>query len=153
MLSACDENSATSTQLAATVPVELVTVLPNMASIVPGGTVQLTARSMDAEGNTLANRSVTWSSRFETTATVDATGLVTGITAGSATITATAEGASGTAVITVLEPVASVTVTPLSYSMVPAEEVQLAATLHDALGNELTGRVITWSSARRPWPR
>src|SRR5207237_6420334 len=44
---------------------------------------------------------VTWATSDATVATVDAAGLVSGATAGSATITATSEGVSGTAAVTV----------------------------------------------------
>src|SRR5207244_4447319 len=62
-------------------------------------------------------------------------------------ITATSEGQSGTASITVAgAPVASVTVTPASASVQAGQTVQLTATLKDANGNILTGRTVTWSS-------
>ena len=60
----------------------------------------------------LTGRVVTWGSSDPTVATVNANGLVTGVALGSATITATSEGKSGTSAITVYIPVASVTVAP-----------------------------------------
>src|SRR5207244_4297075 len=81
-------------------------------------------------------------------ATVNGSGLVTAVVAGSATITATSEGQSGTAAITVVHvPVASVTVTPASTSVSVGQTVQLTATPKDANGSPLTGRVVTWSSS------
>jgi len=72
---------------------------------------------------------------------------VTGVAAGSATITATSEGKSATSAVTVTNvPVASVTVTPAIASLVVGATVQLTATPKDALGNPLSGRVVTWSS-------
>src|SRR5207245_5299418 len=63
------------------------------------------------------------------------------------TITATSEGQSGTASITVAgAPVASVTVTPPSASVPAGQTVQLTATLKDANGNVLTSRTVTWAS-------
>jgi len=80
-------------------------------------------------------------------ATVSASGLVTGVAAGSATITATSEGQSGTAAMTVSNvPVARVTVTPLIASLLMGATLQLTATPTDALGNPLSGRVVTWAS-------
>jgi len=70
--------------------------------------------------------------------------------AGSATITATAEGKSGTSAITVTAvtvPVATVTVSPASASVPAGQTVQLSATPKDASGNALTGRTITWGSS------
>src|SRR5207247_1042694 len=64
-------------------------------------TVQLTATPKDAAGNPLSGRVVTWATSATSVATVSATGLVTGVTVGTATITATSEGKSGTATVTV----------------------------------------------------
>src|SRR5439155_17859795 len=75
-------------------------------------------------------------------------GVVTGVAAGTATITGTSEGQSGTAVITVTNvPVASVTVSPASGSVPVGLTLQLSATLKDAGGKVLTGRTVTWTSS------
>ena len=63
--------------------------------------VQLTATPRDANGNALTGRIVTWGSTNTAVATVNGSGLVTGVAAGSATITATSETKSGTAALTV----------------------------------------------------
>jgi uncharacterized protein YjdB len=86
------------------VPVATVTVSPASASVQVGLTVQLSATTKDANGNILTGRTVTWSSSDTTIAKVSGTGLVTGQRAGSATITATSEGKSGTSAITVPAP-------------------------------------------------
>ena len=62
-----------------------VTVTPPTASIAVAETVQLTA----AIAPITANQGVTWTSSADGKATVSASGLVTGVEAGSATITAT----------------------------------------------------------------
>jgi len=62
-----------------------VSVSPATASVLVGATVQLAATTKDASGNTLTGRSITWSSGNTGIATVSASGLVTGISAGSAT--------------------------------------------------------------------
>jgi hypothetical protein len=90
---------------------------------------------------------VTWSSNNTTVATVNGSGLVTAGAAGGATITATSEGQSGTAAITVTAaPVATVTVSPAAAAVQPGQTVQLTATTKDANGNTLTGRTVTWAS-------
>src|SRR5213079_2429751 len=102
----------------------------------------------DASGNARSGRTVTWASSNTTVATVSASGLVTGKVAGTATITATSEGQSGTSAITVVHvPVASVTVAPATANVNEGKTVQLTATLKDANGNVLTGRTVTWSSS------
>ena len=86
------------------VPVASVEVSPATASIEIDETVRLTAVTKDADGNTLTGRAVSWSSSNQSVATVDADGLVTGVAEGSATVTATSEGTSGAAEITVIPP-------------------------------------------------
>jgi hypothetical protein len=82
-------------------PVASVEVAPSSASIAVGGTVQLTATPKDAGGQPLTGRTITWASNATGVATVSTTGLVTGVAAGPATVTATSEGQSGSSSITV----------------------------------------------------
>ena len=82
-------------------PVATVSVTPSSASVLAGSSVQLTAVPRTADGHKLSNRSVSWSSSNVATATVSASGLVTGVAAGTVTITATSEGKSGTATVRV----------------------------------------------------
>jgi uncharacterized protein YjdB len=81
-----------------------VTVSPATATVTVGATQQLTATPKDAGGNPLIGRVVTWGSSNSAVATVSSGGVVTGVVAGGATITATSEGINGTAVITVTSP-------------------------------------------------
>src|SRR6266705_405554 len=141
--------SSAVTVTAGPLPVASVTVSPASASVPIGQAVQLTATPKDANGNTLTGRTVTWASSNISVGTVNASGLVTGVVAGSTTITATSEGQSGTSVVTVtLVPVASVTVSPAPASVQAGQTVQLTATQKDANGNTLTGRPITWASSQ-----
>src|SRR5437773_3305366 len=130
------------------VPVASVSVSPASASTMVGQTVQLTATPVDSTGAALSGRVVTWASSNSGIATVSASGLVTGLAAGSATITATSEGKSGTATVTVTPvPVASVSVSPGSATVGAGQTVLLTATPKDAGGNPLTGRIVTWASS------
>src|SRR5439155_9366976 len=83
--------SGTSVVTVTLVPVASVTVSPAPASVQAGQTVQLAATPKDANGNTLTGRTVTWASSNSSVGTVNASGLVTGVVAGSTTITATSE--------------------------------------------------------------
>src|SRR6266480_3437096 len=143
--------SGTSSVTVTFVPVASVTVNPASASVQVGQTVQLTATPKDANGNTLPGRTVTWARSNTTVATVNGQGLVTARVAGGATITATSEGQSGTAAITVTAaPVATVTVSPTAAAVQPGQTVQLTATTKDANGSILTGRTVTWASNNNP---
>src|SRR5712691_2000792 len=97
-------NVASGTTAASTAPVATVTVSPASASVAVGAVQQFTAALKDASGNLLTGRAVTWSSTSPTIAGISASGLVTGLLAGPATITATSEGQSGSATVTVVPP-------------------------------------------------
>jgi hypothetical protein len=83
------------------IPVATVAVAPLTATLLVGANQQLTATTKDAANNVLTGRVVTWASSNPSKATVDATGLVTAVAAGTAIITATSETKSGAAQITV----------------------------------------------------
>ena len=128
-----------------------VTVTPPSATLNVAFTTNLTATVRDVNGSTIGGADVAWSSDKPLTASVSQTGVVTGLTPGAATITATSGGRSGTCAITVqLAPVASVTVTPSSLSLRDRDNQRtgtLTATVRDALNNILTGRVVDWTSS------
>ncbi|MGK2962004.1 MAG: Ig-like domain-containing protein [Gemmatimonadaceae bacterium] len=95
--------TGTATITVSLVPVASVTVSPATASMAVGGTQQFTATLKDASGNTLSGRTVTWSTSDVSIATVNsATGVATGVAAGTTTITALSAGKTGTASMTVL---------------------------------------------------
>ena len=81
-----------------------VTVSPATADLTAlGATVQLTAEVRDQNARVMAGATVTWSSGDTSVATVDASGLVTAVGNGTATITASAGSGQGTAEITVMD--------------------------------------------------
>jgi probable HAF family extracellular repeat protein len=82
-------------------PVATVSVSPASADVEIGSSVQLSAVPTDGAGAALSDRAVSWSSGQPTVATVNQQGLVSGVSAGEATITAASEGKSGSATITV----------------------------------------------------
>lgn len=84
-----------------TVPVDAVVVLPASASIEVGLTQAFTATVFDAAHLPLAGRSIVWSSADPAVATVNG-GVVTGVGAGTTMITATSEGKSSSAQVSVV---------------------------------------------------
>ncbi|HEX6809389.1 MAG TPA: Ig-like domain-containing protein [Gemmatimonadaceae bacterium] len=125
-----------------------VSVAPNTATLRVGNTSQLTATVRDAGGNVLTGRTVTWASSATAAATVSTSGLVTALAPGSATVTATSEGKSGTSAISVtLVPVSTVALAPKTDTLAVGAKAQLSATLKDSAGNVLTGRTITWGTS------
>ena len=124
-----------------------VLVTPDAFTLAIGGTQQLTAIPQDEEGHPLAGRPVTWATSAPTVAEVSATGVVSAVGPGSATIIATSEGKSGNSSASILVPVASVSVTPGELTFVAGLSQTLAAIPKDGGGNELTGRSISWATS------
>lgn len=104
IIATAEGKSDTATITVTFVPVASVTVSPSSTNVSIGAVVQLTATTRDASGNTLTGRPVSWASNNTGFATVSSSGAVTGVAAGSATITATSEGIAGSSVVTVLAP-------------------------------------------------
>jgi len=130
------------------IPVASVSVTPTAATIGVGATQQLTATTRGASGDTLAGRVITWATSDTTKATVSASGLVTGIGAGTATIFATSETKTGSAAMTVVVmPVASVTIAPATGSLAVGDTLTMIAAALDSHGVVLTGRVFSWTTS------
>ncbi len=97
-----------------------------------GAAAQLEAEVRDVSGRVVSTP-VTWTSDNAAVAPVDGSGLVTALENGQATITASCGAASGTAVVTVEQEVATVVVTPPSVAFAALGETsQLSATCFDA---------------------
>lgn len=129
------------------VPVATVTVSPSPASLRVGQTFNLSATALDAAGNTLTGRTVTWTSVNSTIASVTA-GALFGVGEGSTTVSAIVDGTAGAVSVTVAPAaVASVEVRPRAPSVLMGETLQLTATPRSGTGTPLTGREIAWSTS------
>ena len=129
------------------VPVRTVNVVPATVTVLTGSTARLLVVTLDSTGAALTGRVVKWTSAPLAIARVDSSGLVAGVVEGNATITATSEGRSGTAVVTVIRPpVARVTIAPAAVTLARGLSLQLVAATFGADGSVLTGRVVTWLS-------
>jgi len=84
-----------------TIPVTGITLNESSVSLMVGDTWQLTAEIQPENAD---NRTVSWESSDNGTATVDESGLITAIAVGEAVITATVEDKSATCTVTVSEP-------------------------------------------------
>jgi len=124
-------------------PVATVTVTPAADTVVVRRTVQLSAVLRDSRGSVLSGRAVTWTSSDPARATVSSSGLVSTLARGVVSITATAEGRAGSALLT-LAPM--VTITPAYPSLFVADTLRLAALLADGDGNSLGGGIDAWAT-------
>lgn len=139
-------------QVTAVTPAAVVTVTitPAISQGAVGTTQQFTATVRDGNGNILLGRVVAWSSSSPAIASVDQTGLVTLLVAGSTAISAICEGVTGGAMLTVTPAsatVVTVTVTPGTFTGEVGDTVQLVAEPKDGSSNVLSGKTITWSSS------
>nr|MDQ2667489.1 DNA/RNA non-specific endonuclease [Gemmatimonadota bacterium] len=82
-------------------PVASIVVTPATATIDPGATQQFTATAYDSSSAPITGVTFTWASSTPSVATVNATGLATGVSAGATNITATSGSTTGTAVLNV----------------------------------------------------
>lgn len=129
-------------------PVASVVVTPAVVSVQTGATTTLQARPLDSDGNALNGRTVTWATGNAAIATVNASGVVTGVSPGATAITATVEGRVAQVAVTVtLPPVATVSVTPTRDTLAVGGSRQFTVVVRDAGGAALTGRTIAWSSS------
>jgi hypothetical protein len=92
-------------------PLTSLAVVPSVTEVVLDTTVQLTAVARDPQGVAFVGFPATWTSSNPAAATVSATGLVRGITPGTATITATTDAFTATATVTSLT-AASIALSP-----------------------------------------
>jgi alpha-tubulin suppressor-like RCC1 family protein len=130
------------------VAVDRVSVEPADPVVGAGATAPLTAFTLSVKGDTLQRRTVTWATGDAAIATVSDLGVVTGVSAGSVAITATSEGKSATATLTVSPtPVASVGITPGDVPLTTGARATLTATAFDAGNGVLPGRVFAWTSS------
>lgn len=135
---------------------ESITVAPATVSVVAGATTQLTASGHYSDGSQLdLTTSVTWSSDATARATVSnaagSQGLVTGVTAGTANVSATQGTVTSAAVVTVTPAAAtlvSIAVTPANPSVALGRTQQFVATgtYSDSSSADLSA-TVTWASA------
>jgi uncharacterized protein YjdB len=128
------------------VPVASVMLIPDQVDVAVGATFQLSASALDANGTALTDRAISWATSNPAVATVNGSGLVTGVGVGATTITAASEGKSTTSTVTVSQPVVRVDVTPASVTVQAGQSQQFVATPKDARGNVVAGKTIVWSS-------
>ena len=108
----------------------------------------MSAEVKDQNGWVMAGATVTWASSATAVATVDASGLVTAVANGTATITATSGEASGSATVAVAQAVSSVTAVPAEANFAAlGDTLQLAAEAFDANGHTVAGAEFSWETS------
>jgi trimeric autotransporter adhesin len=126
-----------------------ITISPSSPTVAVGGTAQLTATGVNDDGSTSTLTNVTWSSSSASVATVSTTGLVTGVSNGTTTITATSGAISGTATVNVGNGnVASIAISPSNPFITSGQQQPFTATATLATGGTLNvTNTATWTSS------
>ena len=109
---------------------------------------RLQARVRDSNGNTVVDRTVTWTTSDTTIARVSPEGLVTGVRVGSVRIAVSVQGRSAVATLNVTaRAVASILVNPPSPNIFVGGQLQLASVTLGESGDVLAGRSVFWQSS------
>jgi uncharacterized protein YjdB len=145
---ALSSSARTNTAIAQVPPVQTLAIVTPGAVRVGQGTA-LSATALDSTGASVAGCApVVWSSSNAAVATVSINGVLTAVSTGSVTITATSAGKSASVAIAVTAvPVASVVVSPSTRSILVGQVATLTATPVDSLGVSLSGRAVTWQTS------
>ncbi|MCC7001465.1 MAG: Ig-like domain-containing protein [Gemmatimonadaceae bacterium] len=115
-----------------------------------GATQQVTATVLDDENRQIDGEEVTWSSSATSVVTVSPAGLITAVTNGPATVTATAGGATAQVAVTVEQlPVAPEVVQGNNQTATVGTQVATPVRVRvvDRLGGALAGRQVTFAVA------
>ena len=118
-------------------------VTPSRIEIIEGGSAVLSA-SVSPEA--ASDRAVAWSSSDRSVATVDKAGTVHGLRPGTATVTATAEGKSGTCAVTVKAKAVNVTEVTLDKTELTLTEGETGTLTATVKPDNADNRKVTWSS-------
>lgn len=130
------------------ITVGAVTVALPATTLRAGDALKATAEVRSTAGGVLTGRAIAWTSSNAAVATVSSAGQVTGVAAGSAIITATADGVSGSATLTVTSPpVGTIAVTTPSAQLSITRSMTAAVVVRDDRNVVLTGRALTWTSS------
>lgn len=127
-----------------------ITVTPANSTVPVGYTRSFTAIGSYSDGTALdITASCSWSSDTPAKATVNSAGVATGVAAGTATITASSGGISGSTVLTVTSAnLTLVTVSPVTPRIALGSSIQFLATGHyDDGSTSLLLSGVTWTSS------
>ncbi len=116
------------------------------ATLEVGESVPFEVEALDTQGAPFAD--VQWTASPSSVVTVSATGMVTAVSQGTGTITASAGDRTAAATVSVLRSaVTQVTIAGLASSVGAGTSVSLNAVAKDARGATLTGRATAWTSS------
>src|SRR6185312_5680701 len=124
------------------VPVATESVSPSSLSLTVGQTGTFAATARDSTGGTLTGRTVTWTSSNTGIASVSAGGVVTAVAAGTATISATIDGKSGSGSVAITAPAPAPVTSPAPTPTTSPDPISGSGVGPSSSLNPTTGVVI-----------
>ncbi len=130
-------------------PVNNIVVTPPSVLCVPlGSVVQVVGQVLDASGNVLTGRPISWTTSTPLLGAITNNGLLSALAPGVMSVTATVEGVVKTALVTVCPATAAqVNVSPSVMSLQPNGTQQITTTVLDALNAPIVGAEVSYSSS------
>ena len=128
----------------------MVVISPSAVILEAGDTRQFDLIAFDPFGTSVPDASVTWKVSDPCIGTIDECGVFTALCAGSVTICAIGDGATGTATVTVTcadSALSRIVVTPPAITLNAGDEETFFATAYDQYGDEIPDIEVTWESS------
>ncbi len=129
--------------------VDHIVLSPPSLQLIRGTSSPVAAQLLDAGNHVINDRQAVLSSSDPSVATVSATGAVQGLKVGTTTITATAEGKSATASVSVVSPIDHIELTPpsLTFAAVGGKSQAVVTRVVARAGASVDGLVPTLASS------
>ncbi len=130
-------------------PVAQVRISSPGVTLALGDSLVLRVEALDAAGQALTGRAVTWTSGAPSLFSVSASGVVRAIAPGTGLVFALVDGRLASLSLTVRPVVvARVDIAPTSAELIVQTTRTYTATARDSSGRVIVGRPVTWSSAQ-----
>ena len=123
-----------------------IAITPPAITLNAGDEETFVATAYDQHGTAMPADAVAWASSDPAAGTIDDGGLFIALDAGTTIITATADGITGAADVTVVRPAPGVVVSPPAIALDEGETWLFTATLVDPEDDALFSGVVAWSS-------
>ena len=125
-----------------------VTIAPRDLTVPVNATTTVIGTAFDCDGNSIRGKTIKFSGTNPTVASVTDAGVIVGLTVGTAVITASANGKTADANVTVTpEKVSTVTVTPTTRTLRRSNSLQMSALGKNNQGVVINGITFQWASS------
>ena len=147
--------ASTTSGVAGQAEIEVVPPVASAVSVTPdsvvlvalGASARLSAEVLDQVGRVMEGAAVAWTSGDTTVAVVDSAGVVTAVGSGTTRVTVAAGRAARDVVVTVMQSVRSIIMSPPAHMIGPSDTLRLAAEAFDENGHTAAGVEFAWSSS------